>query len=144
MSANSVALLEPAGDSLQAAAVEIVRPSFDVVRISREGTGVIAGRAAADAFVEVLVSDAIIGRVRANQGGEWVLIFDAALEVGPQELSLTAHSSGMEPVQSDDIVVLSVPQQSEDNIANTENGVIAVLTPRYHDGRTAQRPQRSA
>ena len=111
--------------------VELIRPSFDVVRISREGTGVIAGRSAPDAFVEVMVGEEIIGRVRANQGGEWVLIFDAPLEAGPQELSLLAHSSGQEAVQSDDIVVLSVPEREGDATVGTENGVIAVLTPRY-------------
>ena len=58
--------VEPVPDTPpEVAAPSIVRPSFDVVRISREGTGVIAGRAAPDAFVEVHADDQIIGRVRA-------------------------------------------------------------------------------
>ena len=124
------------------AAVDVILPSFDVVRISREGTGVIAGRAAPDAFVEVKVGDQIIGRVRANQAGEWVLIFDAPLEVGPQELSLVAHSTGMDPVQSDNIVVLAVPVRNDGSTITTENGVIAVLTSRYGGGvsRVLQKP----
>ena len=115
-------------------ATETIRPSFDVVRISREGTGVIAGRAAPDAFVEVVVGDAIIGRIRANESGEWVLIFDAPLETGPQELSLVSHSNDLEPVQSDEIVVLSIPDRVEEPEVSTENGVIAVLTSRYGGG----------
>ena len=120
----------------------VVRPSFDVVRISREGTGVIAGRAEQDAFVEVLTGDTIIGRVRANEAGEWVLIFNAPLEPGAQELSLIAHSTGMEPVQSDDIVVLSIPERSEDPTMTAENGVVALLAPRYGSGvsRVLQKP----
>jgi nucleoid-associated protein YgaU len=122
--------------------VELVRPSFDVVRISREGTGVIAGRSAPDAFVEVIVGEEIIGRVRANQGGEWVLIFDAPLDVGPQELSLVAHSKGREAVQSDDIVILSLPEREGEAATGSENGVIAVLTPRYGGGvsKVLQKP----
>jgi hypothetical protein len=122
--------------------IEVILPSFDVVRISREGTGVIAGRAAPDAFVEVKVDNQIIGRVRANEAGEWVLIFDAPLDVGPLELGLVAHSAGMEPVQSDNIVVLAVPERTVDPTSTEENGVIAVLTSRYGGGvsRVLQKP----
>ncbi len=118
-------------------------PAFDVVRISREGTGVIAGRAEPDAFVEVLASNVIIGRVRANANGEWVLIFDTPLPTGSQELSLTAHLPGQEPVQSDDIVVVSIPERQDDgDIPTQQNSVVAVLTPRYGGGisRILQKP----
>ncbi len=130
------------GNTDQTVATHVVLPSFDVVRISREGTGVIAGRAATDAFVEVKVGNQIIGRVRANDAGEWVLIFDAPLAVGPQELSLVAHSAGMEPVQSDNVVILAVPARTDDPTVTVENGVIAVLASRYGGGvsRVLQKP----
>ena len=139
------AVVEPTPDPQpEVIAPAIVRPSFDVVRISREGTGVIAGRAAPDAFVEVHADDQIIGRVRANSNGEWVLIFDSPLKAGPRELSLTSHLGAAEPVQSDNIVIVSVPELVEtppDGVV-PENGVLAIMTPRYGSGvtRVLQKP----
>lgn len=121
-------------------ATPVRRPSFDVVRISREGTGVIAGRAEQDAFVEIHAGDEIIGRVRANEAGEWVFLLESPLAEGAQELTLVSHLAGADPVESDDIVVLAIPEREEELTA--ENGVIAVLSPRYGGGvsRILQRP----
>ena len=122
---------------------DAILPSFDVVRISREGTGVIAGRAAPGAFVEVLSDGELLGRVRANSDGEWVLIFDTPLKIGSQELSLRADAEGSEPLESLNVVVVSVPERQDPTLADgSEDGVVAVLTPRDGKGisRVLQRP----
>lgn len=118
-------------------------PTFDVVRVSREGTGVIAGRSAPEAFVEVMASGSPIGRVRSNRDGEWVLIFDTPLSPGSQELSLRAHLPDIEPIESTEVVVVAVPDRSEGTFEEDEQeGVVAVLTPRYGVGvsRVLQKP----
>ncbi|MDA0339147.1 MAG: LysM peptidoglycan-binding domain-containing protein [Proteobacteria bacterium] len=123
--------------------VDTKAPSFDVVRISLEGTGVIAGRASPEAFVEVLVDGELLGRVRTNSDGEWVLIFDTPLKVGSQELSLRAEVAEGAPLESANVVVVSVPERQ---MASFEErpayGVVAVLTPRNGKGisRVLQRP----
>lgn len=124
-------------------AVPLAPPTFDVVRVSREGTGVIAGRSASEAFVEVLAAGTPIGRVRANRDGEWVLIFDTPLSPGSQELSLRSHLPGIEPIESTEVVVVAVPDRSEGSFEeNEQEGVVAVLTPRYGVGvsRVLQKP----
>lgn len=137
---------EPAtGNAAELAAVpvDVVPPSFDVVRVSREGTGVIAGRSEPEAFVEVLVGGEPIGRVRANRDGEWVLIFDTPLAPGSQQLSLLAHSEGTAPVESADVVVVAVLERTDQALDESEReGVVAVLTPRYGVGvsRVLQKP----
>lgn len=121
----------------------VILPSFDVVRISREGTGVIAGRAAPEAFVEVLADGRLVGRVRANRDGEWVLIFDTPLEVGSQELSLRVDVADGTPLESANVVVVSVPARTEPSFEDRpEDGVVAILTPRDGKGvsRVLQRP----
>lgn len=131
------------GVELPAMPEDIVPPSFDVVRVSREGTGVIAGRSAPEAFVEVLAGNELIGRVRANRDGEWVLIFDNPLASGSQQLSLLAHLEGFAPVESQDVVVVAVPERTDQTFEETErDGVVAVLTPRYGVGvsKVLQKP----
>lgn len=148
-SSDDVAVVDAArpgtGNTTELAAVpeDIVPPSFDVVRVSREGTGVIAGRSEPEAFVEVLASGELIGRVRANRDGEWVLIFDTPLAPGSQELSLLAHIEGVEPVESGDVVVVAVLERTDQTFDEAEReGVVAVLTPRYGVGvsRVLQKP----
>lgn len=103
----------------------------------------IAGRSAPEAFVEVLASGTPIGHVRANRDGEWVLIFDTPLSAGSQELSLRADLPNIDPVESREVVVVSIPDRSEGTFDEVEQeGVVAVLTPRYGVGvsRVLQKP----
>jgi len=122
---------------------EALPPSFDVVRVSREGTGVIAGRSPPNATVSIRSGGTEIGSVEANARGEWVLIFDKPLSVGSQELSLLASRPGKPPVPSDDVVVVDVPKRAAEGfVEDASNGVVAVLSPRDGGGpsRVLQKP----
>lgn len=120
-----------------------ILPSFDVVRISRGGTGVIAGRAAPRSNVQVIADRKTIGSVVADNAGEWVLIIEEPLNSGPAELSLRAMRSSGEESQSSDVVVISVPEsRGERFVESVNDGVVAVLTPRNGEGasRILQKP----
>ncbi len=138
-------------------------PSFDVVRISRGGTGVIAGRAAPGAKVAILVNGKTVGEVTADARGEWVFILEEPLLPGTAELSLKAvlpdrqaesggrtreRAEGKRTVESDDVVVVSIPERVEPErfAADRKNGVLAVLTPKNGEGasRVLQRPGAAA
>lgn len=110
-----------------------IKPSFDVVRVTRGGTGVIAGRAAPNAEVEIQADGVTIGKVRADDRGEWVLIFEQPLKTGPSELSLIARGDGEEPRESEQVVVVVVPERGDERFFDSGEGVMAVMTPR--DGR---------
>ncbi|RMD88933.1 MAG: LysM peptidoglycan-binding domain-containing protein [Alphaproteobacteria bacterium] len=119
-------------------------PSFDVVRISRGGTGVLAGRAAPDSLVRLLVDSRPVSDVRADRNGEWVMILEEPLAPGTVELSLTAQRDGEPAIGSKDVVVVSLPDrpQSERFAEPASEGVVAVLTPRDGSGgsRVMQKP----
>lgn len=124
------------------AAEAVAWPTFDVVRVSRGGTGVIAGRAAPFANVEVLANGKTLGRVTADMRGEWVLIFDEPLKSGGSELSLVSTLPGQDPVASKDIVVVVVPEKDETFADPADEGVLAIMTRRDGSGRSVllQRP----
>ncbi len=92
-----------------AGAPEVVRPSFDIVRVEPGGRAVIAGRAAPGAEVELLAGERVLDRVRANRRGEWVAT-PPPLAPGGLELSLRAIKEGEPAVKAEQVVVVVVPE----------------------------------
>lgn len=112
-------------------------PGFDVVRVTRGGTGVIAGRAAPSATVEIFANGKLLGRAEADRRGEWVLIFDDPLPAGGSELSMTSRLPGEVEVESSDIVVVVVPEQESGGfVPGEDEGVLAIRTPRDGEGQS--------
>ena len=115
---------------------DTVSPEFDLVRISRGGTGVIAGRMAAGADVELYANGVKIAEVVANDDGEWVIILDEPLEAGSVELNLKAvDKETQQSSEAENVVVVSVPERETDRFAERrQNGVVAVLSPKDGEG----------
>ena len=118
------------------------KPVFDIVRVGRKGTGVIAGRAQPHSDVQIFAENKgnqkLIGEAIADRNGEWVLIFDEALDDGPTELSLKSKIRGSIEIQSSEVVIVVVPKKNLDNFMSDEgNGVVAVLISR--EGVSASR-----
>lgn len=127
------------------AEVDAALPAFDVVRVTRSGTGVIAGRARPGAEIEVLADGETVGKVKADARGEWVLIFDKPLKVGPSELSLISRLDGGDEQESEQIVVVVVPERTDERFFDSGEGVMAVMSPRDGSGPSTilQRPSGS-
>jgi nucleoid-associated protein YgaU len=130
---------QPAPPKNENAAKRVI-PTFDVVRISREGTGVIAGRSGPDEDVEVKADGAVIGTATANSKGEWVVIILDPLKSGPRELTLSAKNKAGETISSDGVVVVAVPERTG---TGEDEGVVAVLIPNSEDqpSRILQQPE---
>ncbi len=118
--APPVAPIPPAPIPPAPAAAET--PRFDIVRVSETGTAVIAGRAAPGAEVAILVDGRPIGRVTADQAGEFVFTPDAALAPGPHAISLAVKPAAGEAVRSESDVLVVVP-------AAPGGGAVAALAP---------------
>ncbi len=91
-------------------APEVVRPSFDIVRVEPGGRAVVAGRAAPGAEVELLAGKRVLDRVRADARGEWVAIPAEALPSGGLELGLRAVSEGTPALEAEQVVVVVMPE----------------------------------
>lgn len=66
-------------------------PSFDVVRVSPDGSAVIAGRAAPGAKVTILDNGMPLGTVTSDANGEWALVPDHPMPPGKGRLTLEAR-----------------------------------------------------
>ncbi len=132
LSSSQTASSHNKNSALDADKTAVMIPSFDVVRISRGGTGVIAGRAAPHAIVELYSNDTLLTTKTADEKGDWVAILRSPLPSGPAELNIIARDplSGL-ITEADKVVVVSVPEQEEDTfIERSESGVVAILSPR--------------
>lgn len=138
----------PAADG-QTAPVPV---EFEVVRLSREGMGVVAGSAAPGGFVDVMSEGRSIGKSRASATGAWEIVISTAMPPGTHILSLAATDGAGNEVRSSDVAVVFVPQPPEEGPdlktakgekkPAADDGVLAVMLPREGGmaGRVLQRP----
>lgn len=91
-------------------------PTFDIVRIDRTGSAVIAGRSEPAASVALIADGAAVGdEVVADEYGQWVMVIDTPLEEGTLRLALEATSEEGKAVLSDQEVVVAVPERAGRN-----------------------------
>jgi nucleoid-associated protein YgaU len=104
-----------------------VKPAFDAVRVGGDCVAVLSGKAQPGALVTVKTAESELGRVTADERGEWTLVPDLPLRGGQQELSLWAALPGQAPVAADAAVTVAVPD-CDRRPASGEQAV-AVLSP---------------
>ena len=114
------------------------KPRFDVVRVTPSGDAVIAGRAKPNSTVVIIDNGQFVGQLDANDRGEWVFVPERPLEPGSRYLSLEQSTKERkEPVASDDVVVILVPEKNNDiagNPAKEPTQALALKFPRTGDG----------
>lgn len=119
----------PATNTPAAAVETIIPPTFDVVRVNPEGNAVMAGRANPGSTVEVLDGEAVFGTVQTDPRGEWVFVPEHLLEPGERRLGLRMLMDGHDPVLSEHVVILVVPDRTKGS-----DGALAVKVRRDGTG----------
>ncbi|MEQ8805722.1 MAG: LysM peptidoglycan-binding domain-containing protein [Rhodospirillales bacterium] len=112
-------------------------PTFDVVRVSPTGDTVIAGRAAPGATVIIKDGQTEIGRITADDKGEWVYIPSDPLPPGNRYLSLETVGPDGKILTSPDVVVLAVPERTDTGPLVAEERTtepLAIRMPREGEG----------
>jgi nucleoid-associated protein YgaU len=81
-------------------------PRFDVVRVSPDGSALVAGRAAPRALVRILGDTEPLAEVEADAEGNFVAIFKAEPKGRPQALTVEATGADGGTAASDAVVML--------------------------------------
>ncbi len=111
-------------------------PSFDLVRVEPSGEFVAAGHATADARVELVSADAVLGKSAVNASGEWAIVLDKPLGVGSHDLALRATDEGdASPRYGDHVAVV---------ITGDGDTPLVAVTPQGKPSRIVQRPETPA
>lgn len=114
-------------NEMPVAAQGLIAPSFDVTRINPKGDAVIAGRAMPGAVVAILDGGKEIGVVTADERGEWVFVPDKPLPSGSRLLSLEMRVKGLQPLASEEVVVLVAPEKDKDIAGRIATGASQAL-----------------
>lgn len=111
---EEVAIAEPEPKEAETTVVDVeqITPSFDVVRVDKTGSAVIAGKAAANSNVEILVDGQIVGETKADASGAFVSLLDITASDVPRELELSQNQNAGESVVSVE-KVLVMPFEAE-------------------------------
>ncbi|MGD1933940.1 MAG: Ig-like domain-containing protein [Candidatus Phaeomarinobacter sp.] len=84
-------------------------PTFDIVRVERDGQTVAAGRAEPGSKVRLIDNGTVIAEAEADSRGEWVIVLDEPLETGDRQLRLEAELPDGTLLNSEQVVSISVP-----------------------------------
>ncbi len=98
---------------------------------------VIAGRAPPNSTVTVRVGDHVIGTVKADARGEWVLVPQMSLDAGSHELMIIAKMPDGSDVESVHTAVVVVPETGKDIAGRPASGLsspLAVALPKSGKG----------
>ena len=115
---REIAVLNPHSGAL-ATTPETRPPSFDLVRVERDGSIVVAGKASPNARVEVVNGALVIGYTIAGPDGGFAIVADEPLKPGAYQLTLRSTMPEGTVITSRKVAVVVIPE--------TEGGQVLVL-----------------
>ncbi len=89
-----------------------IKPKFDLVRVEKDGSTVVAGQGPGNHVVELMDGDNKLAETTINSTGEFVFILDTPLEVGSHELFLRVVPKVGDKVLSSSFAFVDVPKPS--------------------------------
>jgi nucleoid-associated protein YgaU len=109
--------------SEQPAVPALAAPTVDVVRVSPDGTAVVAGRSAPGSTVEILVDDAVVAEVTAGQSdGSFASFLTIELTNKMQVLTLQARLGDQVALMADQIYLAPAAVTADPSIAQLDDG----------------------
>ena len=87
-------------------------PKFDIVEVEKDGTSLIAGKAAPNASIELKLDGKVVGKSTANAQGDWLFVPGKSIPAGSHEIIIEAKSGNGPAVRSDQSVIISMPEKS--------------------------------
>ena len=80
------------------------------MRVDPDGTATLAGRAAPDSNVQVIVNSDSAAEEKADRSGQFFMLFDVDPDQGPLEMVLSMETPNGDRIQSEQVVMIVVPR----------------------------------
>lgn len=109
---------EPKATEVQSAketspAADWVVPAFDLLRVEPDGSTVIAGRGQPNTKLKIMNGDEVIAEADVGPTGDFVVIFEEALNSGDYQLSLKVEDEAGVSLTSEETAIVSIPENSD-------------------------------
>ena len=118
----------------QQPAAGLVDPRFDVLRVEKDGSTVIAGSGPANSTIDVVSGGQVIASAKSDASGDFAIVLDNPLAAGDHELSIRATGENGAAITSAETGIVHVPEKG----ANDE--VIAMVAKQGEASRVLQSP----
>ncbi|RUM96413.1 LysM peptidoglycan-binding domain-containing protein [Pseudaminobacter arsenicus] len=105
---------DTAGQEKQAK--DILAPSFDVVRAEPDGSIVIAGKAAPNSKVEIVIGAEVIGNATAGPEGDFAVALDENLKPGNHQIVLRSTAPDNVVATSPETAIVSIPETKDGQV----------------------------
>jgi nucleoid-associated protein YgaU len=111
------------------------KPKFDVLRVEKDGSTVIAGNAAPGSKLDIIDGNKTISTTTVSPNGDFAIVLDQPLKAGDHTLDLQSTSKDGTVVKSQEQATISVP--------DTQNGdVLAMVSKPGEASRLMTVPER--
>ncbi|MEE9314927.1 MAG: LysM peptidoglycan-binding domain-containing protein [Rhizobiaceae bacterium] len=98
--------------------VKFIKPTFDVLRVEKNGSILVAGRSGSEQTVELeMVNGTILGSTVAGTGGDFVILPAKPLAPGDYVLRLKTSDKSGKTVISDETSIIHVPKKGGEVLA---------------------------
>ncbi|MGV3551724.1 LysM peptidoglycan-binding domain-containing protein [Rhizobium sp.] len=91
---------------------EAVVPAFDILRVEKDGSTVIAGRSEPGAKVEIVNGDDVIASTQADKAGDFAAVLDNPLAAGDHSIVLKSTTKDGKSSTSEEVATVSVPKDA--------------------------------
>jgi nucleoid-associated protein YgaU len=95
---------------------EAAKPAFDILRVEKDGSTVIAGRAQPDAKVEIVDGDKVIASTQSDPSGDFAAVLDNPLPSGDHSITLKATTKDGSSQSSEEVATVSVPKDASGDL----------------------------
>jgi nucleoid-associated protein YgaU len=110
------------------------KPSFDTIRIDRDGLAVVAGRGLPESDITVMLDGEPIGSAKTDREGAWVLVPNDPVPAGDHQLTLRMQTADSLWVDSEQSVALKVPDRAGED-------ALVVLSDPSRASKVLQKPE---
>jgi len=90
-----------------------VPPSFDLVRVGRDGFAVIAGRGEPEGEITLFANEEILAQAPIATDGAWAISTETPLSAGTVELTLSMKTPSGLVLKSEESVIIYVPEPGQ-------------------------------